>query len=51
MKAAYDEVAPDKTKWTTYLEQMIAFAGVPFNVGDARIAKITSPVLASIRRQ
>jgi len=29
MKAAYDEVAPDKTKWTTYLEQMIAFAGVP----------------------
>jgi len=45
MKAAYDEVAPDKTKWTTYLEQMIAFAGVPFNVGDANIAKITSPVL------
>ena len=45
MKAAYDEVAPDKTKWTAYLEQMIAFAGVPFNVGDANIAKITSPVL------
>ena len=45
MKAAYDEVAPDKTKWTKYLEQMIAFAGVPFNVGDANIAKITSPVL------
>src|SRR5258706_11864165 len=45
MKAAYDEVAPDKTKWTTYVEQMIAFAGVPFNVGDASIAKITSPVL------
>jgi len=45
MKAAYDEVAPDKTKWTKYLEQMIVFAGVPFNVGDANIAKITSPVL------
>jgi pimeloyl-ACP methyl ester carboxylesterase len=45
MKAAYDEVAPDKTKWTRYLEQMIAFAGVSFNVGDANIAKITSPVL------
>jgi len=45
MKAAYDEVAPDKTKWTKYLEQMIAFAGVPFNVGDANIAKIASPVL------
>ena len=45
MKAAYDAVAPDKTKWTKYLEQMIVFAGVPFNVGDANIAKITSPVL------
>jgi pimeloyl-ACP methyl ester carboxylesterase len=45
MKAAYDAVAPDKTKWTKFIEQMIAFAGVPFNVGDANIAKITSPVL------
>jgi len=45
MKAAYDEVAPDKAKWTKYLEQMIAFAEVSFNVGDANIAKITSPVL------
>jgi len=45
MKAAYDAIAPDKTKWTKFLEQMIAFAGVPFNMGDAAIAKITSPVL------
>jgi pimeloyl-ACP methyl ester carboxylesterase len=45
MKVAYDAVAPDKTKWTKFIEQMIAFAGVPFNVGDANIAKITSPVL------
>jgi pimeloyl-ACP methyl ester carboxylesterase len=45
MKAAYDAVAPDKTKWTKYLEQMIAFAGVPFNIGETNIAKITSPVL------
>jgi pimeloyl-ACP methyl ester carboxylesterase len=45
MKAAYDAVAPDKTKWTKFLEQMIAFAGVPFNMGDAHIAKVTSPVL------
>jgi pimeloyl-ACP methyl ester carboxylesterase len=44
-KAAYDAVAPDKTKWTKYLEQMIAFAGTPFDLGDANIAKITSPVL------
>lgn len=45
LKAAYDAVAPDKTKWTKFLEQMFAFADVPFNVGDANIAKITSPVL------
>ena len=45
LKAAYDAVAPDKTKWTKFLEQMIAFAGVPFNIGEANIAKITSPVL------
>lgn len=45
MKAAYDAVAPDKTKWTKFLEQMIAFAGVPFDLGEANIAKITSPVL------
>ncbi len=45
MKAAYDAVAPDKTKWTKFLEQMIAYAGVPFDLGEANIAKITSPVL------
>jgi pimeloyl-ACP methyl ester carboxylesterase len=45
MKAAYDEVAPDKTKWTKFLEQMFAFAGTPFNMGDSNIAKISSPVL------
>ncbi len=45
MKAAYDAVAPDKTKWTKFLEQMFAFAAVPFNMGDNNIAKITSPVL------
>lgn len=45
MKTAYDAVAPDKTKWTKFLEKMIAFAGTPFNVGDDKIAKIKSPVL------
>ena len=45
MKAAYDAVAPDKTKWTKFLEQMIAYAGVPFNMGETNIGKITSPVL------
>jgi pimeloyl-ACP methyl ester carboxylesterase len=45
MKAAYDATAPDKTKWTKFIEHMIAFAGVPFNVGETNIAKITSPVL------
>jgi len=45
LKTAYDAVAPDKTKWRKFIEQMIAFAEVPFNVGDSNIAKITSPVL------
>jgi pimeloyl-ACP methyl ester carboxylesterase len=44
-EVAYDAVAPDKTNWTKFLEQMIAFAGTPFDMGDANIAKITSPVL------
>ncbi|WP_240975113.1 alpha/beta fold hydrolase [Chitinophaga fulva] len=45
MHAAYDAVAPDKTKWTKFLEQMIASAGTPFDLGDANISKITAPVL------
>lgn len=45
MQAAYDEVAPDKTKWIPFVAQMIALAGEPFNLGDANIAKITAPVL------
>jgi pimeloyl-ACP methyl ester carboxylesterase len=45
MHAAYDAVASDKTKWTKFLEQMIAFAGTPFDMGDSNIAKITAPVL------
>jgi pimeloyl-ACP methyl ester carboxylesterase len=45
IKAAYDAVAPDKTKWREFLEQMFAFAKVPFDVGDSNIAKIAAPVL------
>jgi pimeloyl-ACP methyl ester carboxylesterase len=44
-QTAYDAVAPDKTKWTAFLQHMIAFAGTTFDMGDANIAKITSPVL------
>jgi pimeloyl-ACP methyl ester carboxylesterase len=45
IKTAYDAMAPDKTKWRKFLEQMIAFAAVPFNVGDSNISKIAAPVL------
>ncbi|HTN38574.1 MAG TPA: alpha/beta hydrolase [Arachidicoccus sp.] len=45
LKAAYDAIAPDKTKWKKFLQQMIDFAAVPFDCGDSNIAKITSPVL------
>lgn len=45
LHAAYDAVAPDKTKWRKFLEQMFAFAETPFNVGDSNIVKISAPVL------
>lgn len=45
LQVAYDAVAPDKTKWTKFLEQMIALASVPFDMDDDNIAKITAPVL------
>lgn len=45
MKAAYEAVAPDKTKWTKFLEQMFAMAREPFDFGDANIAKMAAPVL------
>jgi pimeloyl-ACP methyl ester carboxylesterase len=45
LHTAYDAVAPDKTKWTSFLGQMFAFAKEPFDFGDSNIAKITSPVM------
>lgn len=45
LKTAYDAVAPDKTKWRSFLTQMFVFADESFDVGDANIAKITAPVL------
>ena len=45
LKTAYDAAAPDKTKWMPFLQQMIVFVQTPFDLGDANIAKITSPVL------
>ncbi|MES1220452.1 MAG: alpha/beta hydrolase [Bacteroidota bacterium] len=45
LQTAYDAVAPDKTKWRKFLEQMFVFAKVSFNVGDSNISKITAPVL------
>ncbi len=45
MHTAYDAVAPDKTKWTKFLEQLIAFAGTPFDLGESNISKIAAPVL------
>jgi len=45
LKIGYDAVAPDKTKWTKFLEQMIAFAQSPFDLGEANISKIAAPVL------
>ena len=45
LKTGYEAVAPDKTKWTKFVKQMIDFAQAPFDCGDSNIAKITAPVL------
>ncbi len=45
LKTMYDATAPDRSKWTNFIEQMIAFARSPFDFGDANVAKITAPVL------
>jgi len=45
MRAAYDAIAPDNTKWINFIAQMLAFVATPFNMGDSNIAKIASPVL------
>ncbi|MET0462285.1 MAG: alpha/beta hydrolase [Chitinophagaceae bacterium] len=45
MKAAYEAVAPDKTKWKSFVQQMLSNAGETFNMGDSNIAKINAPVL------
>lgn len=45
LKTGYDAVAPDKTKWRNFLQQMFVFAEEPFDVGDSNIAKIAAPVL------
>ena len=45
LQTGYYAVAPDTSMWIPYVRQMLLFAGVPFNVGDANIAKIKAPVL------
>jgi pimeloyl-ACP methyl ester carboxylesterase len=45
LQTAYEAVAPDKTKWIPFIEQMLAMMGEPFDMGDENIAKITAPVL------
>lgn len=45
LKEAYEKHAPDKTKWSKFLDQMIAVAQEQFDMGDENIAKITAPVL------
>lgn len=45
LQTGYDAVAPDKTKWRSFIAQMIAFAGETFDIGDSSISHISSPVL------
>lgn len=45
LQAAYEAVAPDKRNWRAFVEQMIASASTPYDLGDANIAQISAPVL------
>lgn len=45
LQEMYNSVAPDSTKWTKFVEQMIAMTGEPFDMGDENIANIKAPVL------
>jgi len=45
IKTEYDLIAPDRNNWRKFITQMIAFADVKFDVGDANISKIAAPVL------
>jgi pimeloyl-ACP methyl ester carboxylesterase len=45
LQALYDSIAPDKTKWRKFIQQMIDFIGTSFDCGDSNIAKMTMPVL------
>jgi hypothetical protein len=40
IKAAYDAVAPDKTKWTKFLKQMFDFAKVPLTAVTPILRKL-----------
>ncbi len=50
MEAAYEAVAPDKTKWKKFIEQMLVFDETSFDIGDSNIAKITLPVIDHLGR-
>jgi pimeloyl-ACP methyl ester carboxylesterase len=45
LKTSYDSIAPDKTNWRKFVQQMIDFVAVPFDCGDSNIAKMPMPVL------
>jgi len=40
LKAGYDAVAPDKTKWTMFVEQMLDFTKTPFDMGMPILRKL-----------
>ena len=44
-KKEYFRVAPDTSKWKSYLQQMIDFDNEEFNLGDEDVKKIKSAVL------
>ncbi|MCW3463449.1 alpha/beta fold hydrolase [Chitinophaga nivalis] len=45
LKTAYDQLAPDKSHWKTFVTKMIKFDEQPYDLGAANIKAIKSPVL------
>ncbi|HEY0677280.1 MAG TPA: alpha/beta hydrolase [Chitinophagaceae bacterium] len=43
--AEYKKVAPDSTRWHAFMEKMLVFENKPYDLGEANIKAIRSPVL------
>jgi pimeloyl-ACP methyl ester carboxylesterase len=45
LKTDYDQLAPDKEHWKTFVAKLTKFGATPFDLGAANIKSIKSPVM------